>query len=284
MAFIIAGVVLCLVFYSDFASAQRRGGGSSGGGGHSGGYSGRGGHSGGYSGRGGYSGGYYGHGGHSGRYYYGSPYYSGWYGGWGYGYPYSYYYPNYYYPYTYPYPYYMSSPEVTGEPPAYSQQQEQPYYWYYCQNPQGYYPYVKSCPGGWIQVVANVTPPQPPRTPPSPKVIDKMTLHVLFDFDKDILAKADLQELQKAVAFVKKYPGSNIRLDGHTDNIGTDAYNMKLSERRATAVMNYLIKEAGVDNSKTTAHGHGEVEPVADNETAEGRAKNRRVEVSILSD
>ncbi|MGA2468404.1 MAG: OmpA family protein, partial [Thermodesulfobacteriota bacterium] len=93
-----------------------------------------------------------------------------------------------------------------------------------------------------------------------------------------------LKELPKAVAFVKKYPGTKIRLDGYTDSIGTDAYNMKLSEKRATAVKDYLIKEAGVDSSKITAVGHGEADPVADNKTPEGRAKNRRVEISILSD
>ncbi len=128
-------------------------------------------------------------------------------------------------------------------------------------------------------------PPKPaPPPPPAPKVIDKMTLQVFFDFDKNILTEADLRELPKAVAFVKKYPGAKIRLDGYTDSIGTDAYNMKLSERRATAVKNYLIKEAGVSSSKITAVGHGEADPVADNKTADGRAKNRRVEISILSD
>jgi len=111
-----------------------------------------------------------------------------------------------------------------------------------------------------------------------------MTLQVLFDFDKATLTEADLKELQKAVAFVKKYPGAKIRLDGYTDSIGTEEYNMKLSERRATAVMDYLIKEAGVSSSKITAVGHGEADPVADNKTPEGRAKNRRVEISILSD
>ena len=127
-------------------------------------------------------------------------------------------------------------------------------------------------------------PAPPPPTPAPPKVIDKMTLHVLFAFDKSILTEADVEELQKAVTFVKKYPGAKIRLDGYTDYIGTDAYNIKLSERRAAAVRDYLIKEAGVDNSKITAVGHGKADPVADNKTAEGRAKNRRVEVSILSD
>jgi outer membrane protein OmpA-like peptidoglycan-associated protein len=127
------------------------------------------------------------------------------------------------------------------------------------------------------------TPPPPKPTPPA-KVIDKMTLQVLFDFNKDTLTEADLKELQKAVAFVKKYPGARIRLDGYTDSIGTDSYNIKLSERRATAVMNYLVKEADVDSSKIMAVGHGKADPVADNETAEGRAKNRRVEISILPD
>jgi outer membrane protein OmpA-like peptidoglycan-associated protein len=126
--------------------------------------------------------------------------------------------------------------------------------------------------------------PLPPKPTPPSKVIDKMTLQVFFDFNKDTLTEADLRELQKVVAFVKKYPGAKIRLDGYTDSIGEDAYNIKLSERRATAVMNYLIKEAGIDRSKITAVGHGKADPVADNETAEGRAKNRRVEISILSD
>jgi OOP family OmpA-OmpF porin len=117
-----------------------------------------------------------------------------------------------------------------------------------------------------------------------PQVIDKMTLQVFFDFNKNTLTEADLKELPKAVDFVKKYPGAKIRLDGYTDSVGTDAYNMKLSERRATAVKDYLIKEAGVDSSKITAVGHGEADPVADNKTPEGRAKNRRVEISILSD
>ena len=127
-------------------------------------------------------------------------------------------------------------------------------------------------------------PPAPSKPAPPAKVIDRMVLQVLFDLNKDTLTEADLKELQKAVAFVKKYPGARIRLDGYTDSTGTDAYNIKLSERRAAAVKDYLVKEAGVESSKITAVGHGKADPVADNETAEGRAKNRRVEVSILPD
>ena len=122
------------------------------------------------------------------------------------------------------------------------------------------------------------------KAPSEPKVIDKMTLQVFFDSGKAILTEADLKELPKAVDFLKKYPGTKIRLDGYTDSTGTEAYNMKLSERRAMAVRDYLVKEAGVDSSKITVVGHGGADPVADNKTPEGRAKNRRVEVSILSD
>ncbi len=111
-----------------------------------------------------------------------------------------------------------------------------------------------------------------------------MTLHVLFDSDKATLTEADLKELQRAVAFVRKYPDSNIRLDGYTDSIGTDEYNIRLSEKRATAVKKYFIREGGLDRSKITAVGHGKTDPVADNKTTEGRVKNRRVEISILSE
>ena len=122
------------------------------------------------------------------------------------------------------------------------------------------------------------------KAPSEPKVIDKMTLQVFFDSGKAILTEADLKELPKAVDFLKKYPGTKIRLDGYTDSTGTEAYNMKLSERRAMAVRDYLVKEAGVDSSKITVVGHGGADPVADNKTPEGRAKNRRVEISILSE
>ena len=122
------------------------------------------------------------------------------------------------------------------------------------------------------------------KAPSEPKVIDKMTLQVFFDSGKALLTEADLKELPKAVDFLKKYPGTKIRLDGYTDSTGAEAYNMKLSERRATAVKDYLVKEAGVDSSKITVVGHGGADPVADNKTPEGRAKNRRVEISILSE
>jgi outer membrane protein OmpA-like peptidoglycan-associated protein len=116
-----------------------------------------------------------------------------------------------------------------------------------------------------------------------PKVVDRLTVRVNFDFNKSTVKKADDADLEKAVAFVKKYPGFKISVEGYTDNIGSDAYNQALSERRAAAVKEYLVKH-GVDAAKIQSAGHGESDPVADNSTETGRAENRRVEILILSE
>ena len=119
-------------------------------------------------------------------------------------------------------------------------------------------------------------------------VIDRMTVHVNFDFDKSDIRQADIAQLKKAVAFVKKYPGSKVKLEGHTDGKGTEQYNQKLSERRAEAVKQYLIKEGAVGQAKITAMGYGKTKPIAPNTTKDGkddpagRAKNRRVEILII--
>ena len=116
------------------------------------------------------------------------------------------------------------------------------------------------------------------------KVIDRMTLMVNFDFDKSVIREGDKAKLKKAIDFVKKYPGFKIKIEGHTDYIGTEKYNQGLSERRAGAVMKYLVKGGGIDGKRLTAVGYGESKPVASNKTNEGRAKNRRVEILILAD
>ena len=154
-------------------------------------------------------------------------------------------------------------------------------------------------PGGSTTCSVTVTvtvppPPQPPPPPPPPppaaRVIDRLTIHVNFDFDKSIIRKADEAELKKAIDFVRKYPGAKVELEGHTDSKGTDQYNQKLSERRAEAVMQYLIKEGAVDKARISAKGYGESKPIAANKTPEGkdnpkgRAENRRVEVLIISE
>lgn len=139
--------------------------------------------------------------------------------------------------------------------------------------------YLDKCPGTPVGVTVNKD-----GCPPPARVIDKLTLQILFDTNKATITEAGQNELQKAVVFVKKYPGAKIEVDGHADSIGPDEYNMKLSERRAMAVKDYLIKEASIESSKITAVGYGETKPIADNKTAAGRAQNRRVEILILSD
>lgn len=129
-----------------------------------------------------------------------------------------------------------------------------------------------------------VSAPPPPPPPAAPRVIDRLTIHVNFDFDKSVVRKADSAELQKAVDFVKKYPGYQVSIEGHTDSIGTDKYNQALSERRAAAVKAYLLKQGVVDNQKIKSVGYGESRPIASNKTKEGRFENRRVEVLILSE
>lgn len=117
-----------------------------------------------------------------------------------------------------------------------------------------------------------------------PKVIDRLTLHANFDFDKATIRKADMAQLQKAVDFVKKYPGYKISIEGHTDSIGSERYNQRLSERRAAAVKAYLLKHGVADGARIKSVGHGKSKPIADNSTKKGRFENRRVEVLILSE
>lgn len=115
------------------------------------------------------------------------------------------------------------------------------------------------------------------------RVVDRMTLTTNFDFDKSDIRESDVAKLKKAVEFVKKYPGFKIQLEGHTCSIGTEEYNQGLSERRAAAVKKYLVQEGGIDGKRITTIGYGESNPAATNDTREGREKNRRVEILILS-
>ncbi len=124
----------------------------------------------------------------------------------------------------------------------------------------------------------------PPPPAPATKVIDRLTVRVNFDTDKAVIRKADTAELQKAIAFVKKYPGYNISVEGHTDNVGKDKYNHALSERRAAAVKKYLVENGAANADKIKPVGYGKTRPIADNKTAEGKFKNRRVEILILSE
>ncbi len=102
-----------------------------------------------------------------------------------------------------------------------------------------------------------------------------------FDFNKDTLKPAGKAELDKVVADMKQAKQVDaVIVVGHTDSVGSDAYNQRLSERRAATVKNYLAAK-GVPAGIIQASGRGESQPVADNATAAGRAQNRRVEITV---
>lgn len=105
---------------------------------------------------------------------------------------------------------------------------------------------------------------------------------VNFDFNKATLTSLAKQNLDKLVTVFKDYPDTDITIFGYTDSKGADDYNLSLSQQRATSVKNYLTQK-GLVSSRFTIKGMGEVEPIADNETEEGRSKNRRVEFAIVA-
>ncbi len=102
-----------------------------------------------------------------------------------------------------------------------------------------------------------------------------------FDFDKSVLKPAGKAKLDDLVSKVKGINLEVIIAVGHTDSIGTDAYNQKLSVRRAEAVKAYLVSK-GIEKNRIYTEGKGKKQPVADNKTKEGRAKNRRVEIEVV--
>ncbi len=123
---------------------------------------------------------------------------------------------------------------------------------------------------------------KPPPAPPKP-VVEKVSLKgdTLFDFDKSVVKPEGKQVLDRLVDQARDLQLEVIVAVGHADWVGTDAYNQKLSERRAAAVKAYLVSK-GIAANKVYTEGKGEKLPVADNKTADGRAKNRRVEVEVV--
>jgi outer membrane protein OmpA-like peptidoglycan-associated protein len=116
--------------------------------------------------------------------------------------------------------------------------------------------------------------PAPARTP--------ISFHsVTFDFNKSDLKPAARAELDRAAKIMMDNPGVVLELQGHTDSVGTDKYNAALGHRRANAVFQYLNAK-GVKSDRLKELSFGEVKPVASNETEDGRAQNRRVELVIL--
>lgn len=105
---------------------------------------------------------------------------------------------------------------------------------------------------------------------------------VFFDTNKSNINAKSKANLNKLAGIFKEYPDTNIIVEGHTDSSGDDAYNMTLSQKRANAVSDYLVSQ-GINKSRLTIYAHGETLPKYDNGTAEGRAKNRRVEFGVLA-
>ncbi|MBO4595780.1 MAG: OmpA family protein, partial [Bacteroidales bacterium] len=105
--------------------------------------------------------------------------------------------------------------------------------------------------------------------------------NTLFKFGKFNLGETEKGYLDQVADWIKSEPEINVEIGGHTDSVGSDSYNQKLSEQRAKAVCDYLISQ-GVDKARLTYKGYGESEPIATNETEAGRQRNRRVELKIL--
>jgi OOP family OmpA-OmpF porin len=107
------------------------------------------------------------------------------------------------------------------------------------------------------------------------------TADALFDFDKSALKPAARTSLDNLVGQIKSLALEVVIATGHTDSVGTDAYNQKLSVRRADAVKKYLVSK-GIAANRIQIEGKGEAQPVADNKTDDGRAKNRRVQIEVI--
>ncbi|BBP61163.1 OmpA family protein [Pseudomonas sp. St316] len=144
------------------------------------------------------------------------------------------------------------------------------------------------CPGTpkGVQVDADgCPPPAPPPMAEEPPVVKEETIvirDVHFEFNKATLTPADKEVLGTVATRLKQETSTaQLRVTGHTDSVGSDTYNQKLSEKRANAVVQYLVQQGVPRASFVSVSGSGESQPVADNKTADGRAMNRRTEIKI---
>jgi len=112
------------------------------------------------------------------------------------------------------------------------------------------------------------------------KRVDIAAKNILFVTGSAKLQKSSFKGLDDVAKIMNENPGMSLAIDGHTDNVGKEDYNQTLSENRANSVKTYLVSK-GVDESRITATGHGEMVPIADNKTAAGRQKNRRSEMTL---
>jgi OOP family OmpA-OmpF porin len=148
---------------------------------------------------------------------------------------------------------------------------------------------ASGCDGAIVPVVAPApVVVAPPVVAPAPVVVappaaTKVTYaaDAFFDFDKSVLKPDGKAKLDDLIGKIKDINLEVIIAVGHTDSIGSDAYNQKLSVRRSEAVKAYLVSK-GIEKNRVYTEGKGEKQPVADNKTAEGRSKNRRVEIEVV--
>ncbi len=130
--------------------------------------------------------------------------------------------------------------------------------------------------------VAAVEEPTVTVVEPARVIPEKIILRgVQFDFDGADIKPASVPVLNKDVDLLRQHPELCVVIEGHTDYIGSDDYNLKLSQRRAQAIYNYFVSQ-GISADRMETIGYGETRPIADNSTAEGRALNRRVEIQII--
>ncbi|WP_181069410.1 OmpA family protein [Stutzerimonas azotifigens] len=135
-----------------------------------------------------------------------------------------------------------------------------------------------------LAVVETVEVEPVPMAEPEPEPVAepvRVELDVKFDFDRAQVRSESYGDIQNLADFMKQYPQTSTVVEGHTDSVGTDAYNQRLSERRANAVRDVLVNQYGVEGNRVNSVGYGESRPVADNATEEGRAINRRVEAEV---
>ena len=141
-----------------------------------------------------------------------------------------------------------------------------------------------------MAAVAAQPEPQPQEAPLEPVPAQEpspghfkycITLHGEFDIDRALIRPEYRDEVARVGDFMKKYPTTSAVIEGHTDNVGDAQYNLDLSQRRAEAVVNYLVENMGIERSRLSAKGYGMSRPVADNSSDEGRQKNRRIEAII---
>lgn len=135
-------------------------------------------------------------------------------------------------------------------------------------------------------LVKKAAPPAAERSKPAvaaapPRVEYCTTLDVQYEIDQDAIQHEYENNVARLGTYMKKYPDTTAVIEGHTDEVGSEQHNMKLSQRRAENVVNYLVEKSGIDRSRLKAVGYGDTRPMADNHSEEGKRMNRRIDATV---